>query len=220
MKRHIAALTACYLMLTLAFAIAPGPSLAASENPKLSTYTNKAYGFSFRYPTDCTLTEGDQVDLNWGYSGRVRDSLLHGVTVTAVELPYDPYRGTDFGLAFLKVSVDTGLTSTECNRSAFHGLEDVQTEPGKFPPAKVGENQFTEAIEQDVGMGKQTSVQYYHVFRNRACYEFQLGLGTGGYGITDSKKVDDDAVFRKLKAILATLTIRPTTIAPQPLKLR
>jgi hypothetical protein len=222
--RHAAALALVgwYLMT-------PVPGLAANAKSTLVTYTNEAYGFSFRYPNDCTLTEGNEVELDWGYSGPVGDSLVHGATVAAVELPFDPYHGTDFGGAFLKVSVDTSLTPTECNRTAFgvlaemqgsyahYGLDSIpQPKHGELPTVKIGAIQFTEAEEDGGGLGHQTFAEYYHVFRNRVCYEFQLGLGTDGSGSTDLKKVDDDAVFRRLEAILATVTIRPTIVAPLP----
>jgi hypothetical protein len=109
--RHAAALAPVgwYLMLTLAFAIAPAPSLAASAKSKLSTYTNKTYGVSFQYPSDWTLKEGDEAKLNWGYLGEVEVHLPQGVTIAAVQMPKDSYPGSDLGMAFLNVSVDTCL---------------------------------------------------------------------------------------------------------------
>ena len=70
--RHTAALALVGWCL-----MTPNSSLAATAKPKLLTYTNKAYGVSFQYPSDWTLTEGDQVKLSWGYLGPVRDSLPH-----------------------------------------------------------------------------------------------------------------------------------------------
>ena len=204
--RHITALA-----LASWFLMTPASSLTAADKSTLLTYANKAYGFSFQYPSDCTLTEGAQVKLDWGYLGPVGDSLVYGVTVAAVELPYGPYRETDFGMAFLKVSVDTSLNSPrKCNRSAFHGLGPVQRKPGKFPTVKIGENLFTEAIEENAGLGHDSSAQYYHTLRNSTCYEFQLGLGTNSAG-GERKQVDQDVVFRRLKAILATVTLPHTT---------
>jgi hypothetical protein len=207
--RHAAALALVgwYLMM-------PDSSLAVTAKSKLLTYTNKAYGFSFRYPRDCTLKEGEQVRLSWGFAGAVKDSLPHGVTVASVELPYDRYRRTDFGGAFLKVSVDTSLTATECNRSSFRQAQKIW-----FKPARIGDNQFAEADEDDASTGQQYFAHYYHIFTNQTCYEFQLGLATSGWGIIEGvTKVDDDAVFRRLKAILATVTIHPTTVATLRLK--
>ena len=210
MKPHHAAA----LALACWYLMAQGSILAADTKSKLYTYRNQNYGFSFRYPSDCILEEGKQVDLSWGFAGDVTNSLPRGVTVASVALSSDPYAETDLGVAFLKVSVDSSLTATECNQSSFRGLPKIRPEP-----VRVGENHFTEAEMWDASTGQQYFAEYYHVFRNHACYEFQLGLATAGWGIVDGvKKVDDDAVFRRLRAILATVTIRPTTVAPPPLQ--
>jgi hypothetical protein len=202
------------LVLVGWYLMTPNFSLAASAQSKLLTYTNEAYGVSFQYPSDWTLTEGDQVKLSWGYLGPVEDWLPHGVKVAAVEMPSDPYRGTDFGLAFLKVSVDTTLSLLECHRSAFRDWKEVK--PKEYPTVWVGENQFSEEDEDDAGMSHQRTAQYYHIFRNQACYEFELGLSTNGYGAVEGlKRVSDDDVFGKLTAILATVMIRqPTASSP------
>jgi hypothetical protein len=201
------ALVGWYLMV-------PISGLAATARPKLLTYTNKAYGFSFRYRRDWIFKEGDQVNLNWGYLGLVGNSLPHGVTVMALELPFSPSPSdqsfSQHGIVekFLKVTVDAGLTPVECNRSAFHGLEELQP-TGNFPTVKVGAVQFTEAEEDNAGLGHKAFARYYHVFQNRICYEFQLGLNQN-FGSPD--EIEDG--FAELKYILATVTIRPTTIAP------
>jgi hypothetical protein len=188
----------------------PASAMAASSKSKLSTYTNSVYGVSFRYPRDWTLTEGDQVKLSWGYLGPVEDWLPHGVKVAAVEMPRDLYRGTDFGGAFFKVSVDTTLSLLECHRSAFRDWKEVK--PEEYPAVWVGANQFSEEDEDEAGMNHQRTAEYYHIFRNQACYEFELGLSTAGYGAVENlKKVNGGDVFAKLTAILATVTIRQTT---------
>lgn len=56
-----------------------------------------------------------------------------------------------------------------------------------------------ETEDGEVAMMRQASSQYYHIFRNGVCYEFELGLGTAGFGAVDGlKQVDGDDVFRKL----------------------
>ena len=40
---------------------------------------------------------------------------------------------------------------------------------------RLGENQFSEDDEDNAGAGYQTTAQYYHIFRNQACYAFELG---------------------------------------------
>jgi hypothetical protein len=57
---------------------------------------------------------------------------------------------------------------------------------------------------------KQAEAQYYHNYENGACYEYVLGLGTAGYGLTDGvEPVNRDDVFARLEKILATVKIRP-----------
>ena len=197
--RHAAGLA---IVILVALTIAPGSSLAAGEESKFSTYTNETYGFFFQYPSEWTLKEGALVKLSWGYLGPVSPALPHGIVVAAVVIPYAP--------DFVSVSVDTTLTDNECNRSAFVGLEEAQAEPGKFPTVKVGENQFTEAIQNSGGLGHQAFAPYYHVFRNRACYEFELGI-VGAVDMTEGKKNEE---FRVLKAILAKVKFCATTVAP------
>src|SRR5208282_705787 len=106
------------------------------------------------------------------------------------------------------------LSDGECNRSVFSGLEGQQPEPGKFPTEKLGENQFTSAIQNNGGLGHQAFAQYFHVFQNRVCYEFELGV-VGSADMTESKKNEK---FRVLKAILATVKFYATTVAPHRLK--
>ena len=201
--RHAAELA---IVILIALTIAPGSSLAATEKSKFSTYTNQTYGFSFQYPSEWTLKEGDRVKLSWGYLGPVEPALPHGIAVAALVIPYKPH--------FVSVTVDTTVTDIECNRSVFSGLEDAQPEPGKFPTVKVGENQFTAAIQKNGGLSHQAFAQYYHVFENRVCYEFELGV-VGSDEMTENKKNEE---FRVLKAILATVKFYATTVAPHRLK--
>lgn len=190
------------LVMLIAFTIAPSSSLAASTKSEFFTYTNQACGFSFQYPSEWTLKEGDRVKLSWGYLGPVQPALRHGVAVAAILIPYEPN--------FVSVSIDTTLTESECNRSVFSGLEEQQLEPGKFPTERIGENQFTAAIQNNGGLGHQAFAQYYHVFQNRVCYEFELGV-VGSSDMTESEKNEK---FRALKAILATVKFYAMTVAP------
>lgn len=194
------------LVILIASTVAPGSRLAASAKSKFSTYTNQAYGFSFQYPSEWTLKEGDRAKLSWGYLGTVEPALRHGVAVAAVVIPYEPN--------FVSVSVDPTLSDSECNRSVFSGLEEQQPERGKFPTEKLGENQFTSAIQNNGGLGHRAFAQYFHVFQNRVCYEFELGV-VGSADMTESKK---NEAFQVLKAILATVKFYATTVAPHRLK--
>ena len=212
-RRHAAALALVgwYLMV-------PGSSLAANARSKLSTYTNKAYVFSFRYPSNWTLTEGDEAKLSFGYLGQPEMALPNSEIVAAVEMPRDLYPNTDLGAAFLEVGVDTSATREDCNPSPSAATDPSESEQDNYPPEKIGNNQFTKTDDGNLGMGHQAYSVHYTIFRNRACYEFQLGLGTNGYGSVDGiTQVDGDAVLRRLKAVIATVKFRPTTITPPKL---
>jgi len=197
------------------YLIAPVSSGATSAKSNLA-YTNKAYGVSFKYPSDWSLKEGGGAQLNWGYLGDVETRLPHGVTVVAVVMPEDSYPGSDLQLAFVSVSVDSNLSATQCNQSPrespdqYHEGETLR---------RVGPLHFTEFDDGEAGMGRSWYVKYYHVYRNHACYEFQQGEGNGGYGAVTgiTHRANDHEVFRRLNAILASVVIHPTTIAsPQP----
>ena len=182
--------------------IVSGSSVAADAKPKFSTYTNETYGISFRYPSEWTLKEGDQAKLNLGYLGEVDPHLPEGVTIVAVQMPGDSYPGTNLGLAFLNASVDTSLSDALCNFGS--------------PKVEVGTIEFTNHEDGDGGLGHGRVAEYYHVFQNSICYEFELGQ-TSNYQ-EDKKPVDYNAVFRSLRRVLATVRIRPTKIARRSLK--
>lgn len=205
--RHAAALALVgwYLMV-------PVSVLAANAKSKLATYTNKTDGVSFKYPSDWSLKEGDEAKLNWGYLGDVETRLPHGVTIVAVVMPEDSYPGSDLQLAFLNVSVDGSLPAALCNERPRRNPAQDSVEPTL---RRVGPLQFTEFDDSEAAMGRGWYAKYYHVYRNHACYEFQQGLGTGGYGAVTgiTSQVNDNAVFRRLNAILATVVIHPATIA-------
>jgi hypothetical protein len=218
--RHTAAaaLLGWYLVL-VAFVVVPVSSLAASSKSKLSTYTNQTYGFSFRYPSDWALKEGDPVKLSWGYLGPVENVLPHGTTVAAVVVPLKPDTGDNFAPQFLSVSVDTTLTAHECDR--FVPAHKVWAEPdplASHPIVKIGAIRFAKAEDSSAGLGHDRSAQYYHVFKNQTCYEFELGIVAS----LDPTEGVYDEELRELKAILATVTIRPTTVAvpPTPVKVK
>jgi hypothetical protein len=205
--RHAAALAfvGWYLMV-------PVSSLAATAKPKLLTYTNKAYGFSFRYPSDWTLNEGEKANLRWGYLGDVQTNLRQGMTIAAVVTPKNSYEGM---WAFFNVSVDSSLSASDCDEVDRRDPDDPDfeefEESRREALRRVGPLKLTETESASAVLGHSWCAKYYHVYRNHACYEFQQGEGVNGD--TDG---DYQAVFRRLDAILATVTIRPTTIAPPP----
>lgn len=134
-------------------------------------------------------------------------------------MPDDLYPNTDLGAAFLEVGVDISVTPEVCNPSSA-AKESSHSEPKNYPPEKIGKNLFTKTADGNVGLGHQAYSEHYHIFRNRACYELLLGVVTNGYGAVDGiTKVDDDAVIRRLKAVIATAEFHPTTITPPKLSM-
>jgi outer membrane protein assembly factor BamB len=203
------------LIAVITIALVLGPKEDAGARAGMSTYTNPTFSVSFQYPSDYILKTGRQAKLNWGYLGPVRSNFLHagGLPVAAVKMPDDSYRGTDFVIGFLLVSVNSALDDSEC--AQFDRPNPYpKLEPPWFSTAKVGAIEFAETEYGDAASSHQASAKDYHVYRNRACYEFLLGLGTAGFGAAPGlRKVDDDEVFRKLTAILATVKFSPVTIA-------
>lgn len=153
--------------------------------------------------------------MSWGYLGSVETDFLQpaGRWVASVELPADSYPKTDFSLAFFSVTVNTTLSASECTQFAY----PVPLAPGipQWPPASVnlGGNEFLEEHTFEGMMMQQASAYHYHLYANRACYEFILGLGTAGYGAVDGiTQVDASAVFGRLRDILSTVKIRKAAI--------
>ena len=188
-------------------------SVPATGETGTSVYSNPKFEVSFRYPHTYQLLTGQDANLSWGYMGEVQMNFLRpgGVAIAAVQLPENSYPGTDFTLGFFRVSLNSQLDASACDLFA-----STSTDQAAFPPPaskkKVGANEFMETEDGEAAMMKQASSQYYHIFRNGVCYEFELGLGTAGFGAVDGlKQVDGDDVFRKLEAILATVAVKSAT---------
>jgi outer membrane protein assembly factor BamB len=216
--RQIARLKPLAIAVMAGFALALGTSQSAADPVKTSTYSNPAYGVSFQYPSNYTLKAGAQPNLNWGYLGPVEMNFIRpgGTTLAAIEMHHDSYPGTDFGMAFLRVSIDSGLDASECERFDAPDPRVPSLRPTPLPKITVGGIEFAEVDDGEGAMMHQRESRYYHVFRNNTCYEFELGLGTAGFGAVDGlKQMDRDDAFRKLQAVLATVKIGAANI-PAP----
>jgi hypothetical protein len=202
------------------------PAKKKSRQRKLSasTYTNLAYGVSFRYPKYASLMEGDKANLELDGLGPVDMNFVQagGTMISAVEFPRKLYAGTDFNTAFFNVSVNSKLTAEECEQFAFP--EANKTDAVATSKTKVGATEF-HVVEGFAGEeNNQADVKYYHVFENGGCYEFALGLETADAMVTEVKTnqattnlattnpvkiVDRNEVFRKLNWMLSTVKIQP-----------
>jgi hypothetical protein len=197
-------------------------------SPSAATYTNPAYGISFQYPNYGGLKEGDHTNLQWAELGPVEMNFVEngGTTLAAVELPGSLYPSTDFTAAFFKVSVNSQLTSAQCEQFAFPGQtaspdhREGSTEIAsntELSVVKLGSAEFTEVEESGNADTNQADTKYYHVYQNGACYEFVLGMDTAaGDAAGGTKPVNRNEVFRKLNWILSTVKIIPAGVPATP----
>lgn len=189
-----------------------------------STYTNAAYGISFRYPKYDSLKEGDEANLELENLAPLEMNFVQpgGASIGVVELPRKPYAGTDLNAAFFEVSVNPKLNSTECEQFAFPETEDPHSETVAPAKTKVGDTEFR-SVEGFAGEDEnQADVKFYHVYQNGNCYEFALGLETMAESTPDEitpnvKPVNRNEVFRQLNWILSTVKIEPTATQEKPL---
>jgi len=199
-----------------------------SKRAKTLSYVNREYGVGFSFPREYSLKSGDQAQLSWGYLGPFQQDFVQpgGVTVAAVELPKTAYPGTDFDSAFLALSVNPEITPEQCTQFAFPETKTA-AEPSatdavaknSAEKVKIGAIEFTKVVDSRAAMMKQADAKYFHAFKNGACYEFALGLGTEGDGnVEETAPVDRQAVFSKLEKILASVKFQPVSIGEgQPL---
>lgn len=195
---------------TAALALAFRTSLSTADPVKMSTYSNPAYGVSFQYPSNYTVSTGGKTNLKWGYLGPVEMNFIRpgGTTLAAIEMPHTSYPGTDFGMAFLRVSIESGLDASECEQFDAPDPRVPSLRPTSSSKMTVGGIEFAEVDDGEGAMMHQRESRYYHVFRNHTCYEFELGLGTAGFGAVDGlEQMDRDDAFRKLEVVLATVKI-------------
>ena len=194
---------------------------SAKRRPSTVTYTNRTYGLSFQYPRSYILKTGDQAILHWTASEPVQMNFVQsgGVAVAAIEPPRsssprgsDPrssHQGRDSTYAFFNVSVNPNLTSSQCTQFAFPKPGDASVGPVSPAKVTVGAIEFDE-IEDAM---QQADARYYHVFKNGACYEFALGLGTT---VDEAKEgatpVISKEVFGKLEKIISTVKIQEPAV--------
>jgi len=198
------------------------PKKVARKRPSTVTYSDKTYGVSFEYPRKYALETGDAAN-ELIASGPVPMDFTQpgGTALAAVSLPATSFPGTDFESGLFNVSVNKNLSVEDCGKFSV-------PQPDHSTPADSGtranpassklmlgelELQSTEAVAAEGS--KQSDAKYFHVFKNGACYEFALKVGTIGGGTeTATKHVDHDKVFSRLEKILATLKITPAA-APE-----
>jgi len=192
------------------------PLQAAAKRTLKRRATNVSYsdansGVSFVYPRKFALVTGEkarpQLDDNAVPMNFVQPG---GTTVATVAVPKTMYAGTDFATGFFTVNVNRGLSQEECSHFAFVDTRNADGEPVDAEKVKVGSSDMEMTSEFAGSATKQAEAQYYHDYENGACYEYVLGLGTAGYGVSDGiEPVNRDVVLARLEKILATVKIRP-----------
>jgi hypothetical protein len=198
------------------------PKKVARKRPSTVTYSDKTYGVSFQYPRKYALETGDAAN-ELIASGLVPMDFTQpgGTALAAVSLPATSFPGTDFESGLFNVSVNKNVSAEDCGKFSAP-QPDPKTPADSRTQANAAssklmlgelELQSTEAVA--VEGSKESDAKYLHVFKNGACYEVALKVGTIGGGTeTATKHVDHDKVFSRLEKILATLKITPAA-APE-----
>jgi len=182
------------------------PSLLfAGTKPKLSTYSDQAYGLSFQYLSDVTASTG-VTDLDFGYLGPVQNGLRNGRMIAWIRPVADVP-------VFLTASIDTTSSEADCVRYAPVHHDYAEPRLDDQPVVRLGKNVFIHAVDGNAGLCHQASMHFYRIFKNHACYEFEIGVTTHCEMTKDEIKADA-AVMEELSLILKTVTISPAKIPP------
>jgi hypothetical protein len=196
-------------------AVAPKPAKKRMQRKAPTvTYTQPAYGVSFRYPKNYIVKTGDEPHLDLAGLGPVHTDFVEpgGVTVAAIELPKSSYPGTDFTLGFLSVSVNSELSASACGQFAFPKSEHPGNEPGSAANVKIGGTDYAMVENLGDSAKNEPHMKYFHHFENGNCYEFSIGLGTTDGTVAGLKPVNHSLVFGKLEQILATVKFQPGVV--------
>jgi hypothetical protein len=178
-----------------------------------ATYTNDAFGISFRYPLSYKLKTWDVP------AGETKPASLEEaaggdpaeVPLATVQMPQSMYPKTDFDDGYFSVSANRDLTEATCQQSA------IVNEDSKVLTETVNGVQFHWTENTTTEGDYHSEWRSYAGFANGVCYEVQLGLATSvtpDPGDQSSvKEVNSARVFGRLNSILSSLKIHPV-VAP------
>jgi len=218
-------LVAIYLCPVLLFAQIPaGPDsrhiasagkLSTSKGA-LRTYYNTAYGLSLRYPKYYALKKGEtQLGSAWQLAGNDESQLQPGrIMLVTLSMPVDAYPNSNLEGAFVNVSINRHLGGKDCK-------ELLATSKGPAQSLSLNSIHFDSTTTTSGGTGNIYEESDYIAFENGICYEITLGdtIGSGEIGIESNgsiiQVVDAKDVQSRLRAILATITIRPPSGKPR-----
>jgi hypothetical protein len=207
----------------------PAPSVAVAQPPAvtpkpakkrvqrkapMATYTEPAYGLSFRYPRNYVLKTGDEPQRDLAGLGPVQTDFIEpgAVTVAAIELPRASYPGTDFTSGFFSVSVNSAISQEKCEQFAFPNVEHAENESSAVSKVKIAGKDYV--MVEDFGNSAKNDphTKYFHHFEHGNCYEFGLGLNTTDADIAGLKPVNRSLVFGRLEQILASVKLQPVEV--------
>jgi hypothetical protein len=192
-------------------AVTPKPAKKrVQRKAPMATYTEPAYGVSFRYPKDYLLKTGDEPQRDLAGLGPVQTDFVQpgGVTVAALELPRASYPGTDFTSGFFSVSVNSEISQEQCEQFAFPKME--QAENHVVSKVKIAGTEYR--MVEDFGDKTTPHAKYFHHFENGNCYEFGMGLNTIDENIAGLKPVNRSLVFGRIEQILASVKLQPVEV--------
>jgi hypothetical protein len=186
---------------------APG-RIVQRKSPR-STYTNDAYGITFRYPLNYKLKTWE--DLTGDAKPAAMDESMSGdpaeIPLATVQMPQRLDPKTDFDDGYFSVSANRTLTEETCEKSA------IVNEDSKLLTETINGVQFRWTENSATEGDSYSEWHRYAGFANGVCYQVQLGLATSAApepaDRSSVKGVNSARVFGRLNAILSSLKIRP-----------
>lgn len=186
------------------------PVRGTSTRASILTYRNTQYGVSLEYPANYVLTEGEmQLGADWVLAGGGDHyEQPHRVMLVTVEFPGDAYPGTDFGGAFVNISISPERTRADCEAL-------LNSSDSKPRTTVINGTRFSWSTAAQASMGKGEGESDYVTFRRGICYEITVAsvILPGELSAVGGERnipVDSKDVERRLEVILHSLTIRAT----------
>lgn len=172
-------------------------------------FAEDVYGVSFDAPKGYVLEAGELSDMDrgLGYLGALpmEFSEAGGVRIATVEVPKDAHPGTDFVNAFFTVSALADTTAERCAE-----FSPELSSAGRPLRQKISGMEFTGIPNSEAASMHEYFGKYFHGFSEGTCYEIGYGIVTADASANDGlKKVNNDAVLRRLERILETVVIEP-----------
>jgi hypothetical protein len=193
------------------------PKRIVQRSSPTATYTNDAYGITFRYPLSYKLKAWD-VPTRDAKPTSLDDSIgadSAEVPLATVQMPQSMYPKTDFDDGYFSVSANRNLTEETCQQSA------IADEDSKVMTQPVNGVQFHWTDNSTNEGDYHSEWRSYAGFANGVCYQVQLGLSTSvapdPADQSAVKEVNSARVFARLNSILSSVKIRPVaapTVAP------